>query len=153
MAGPAGPYLRSMSTAMLSLSRILARDAMHTPIVACGAGTDLGDVAALMAEHRVHCVVVDGISRDGNGEHLVWAVVSDLDLVRAAVSADPTTTAGHIARTPALSVDVDDDLVTVATLLVDTAASHAVVIEGERPAGVISTLDIVSAVPRPGLDE
>jgi len=136
-----------MSTAMLPLSRILARDAMHTPILACGAATDLGEVAGLMAEHRVHCVVVDGISRDGNGEHLVWAVVSDLDLVRAAVSADPTTTAGHIARTPALCVDVEDDLVTVATLLADNAASHAVVVEAERPVGIISTLDIASSVP------
>lgn len=135
---------------MLPLSRILARDAMHAPVVACDADADLGDVAALMAEHRVHCVVVEGISRDRGGEHLVWAVVSDLDLVRAAVAADPLTTAGHIAATPALCVDPQDDLVVVASLLADNDCSHAVVVEGERPVGVISTLDIASAVPRRG---
>jgi len=135
---------------MLPLSRILARDAMHSPVVACDAGTDLGDVAALMAEHRIHCVIVDGIRRDRGGEHLVWAVVSDLDLVRAAIAGDSLTTAGHIAATPALCVQPQDDLVVVATMLADNDCSHAVVVDGERPVGVISTLDIASAVPRSG---
>jgi len=30
-------------------------------------------------------MIVDGVRIDGNGEHVVWAIVSDSDLVRAAL--------------------------------------------------------------------
>ena len=69
---------------------------------AAGPETTLAEVAGLMAEHAVHCVVVDGIVRDAaGGDRLVWAVASDLDVARA-VSAGPgadAVTAGALART------------------------------------------------------
>lgn len=134
-----------MTTALIPLSQIIARDAMHTPVISCEPDTDLGEVAELMAKHRIHCVVVDGIRHARDGDHLVWGVVSDLDLVRAAISAGHDTTAGSIAATPAICVDPDDDLVVVAAMIADNDCTHAVVVEDERPVGVISTLDIASA--------
>lgn len=131
------------------LSSFSARDAMHAPVAAVDPSTELATIAALMSSRRIHCVVVDGIRRDGAGEHLVWGVISDLDLVRGALEQDPaTTTAGRLAGTEALCVDVEDDLETVASALVAHDCSHAVVVERERPAGVISTLDIAAVLGR-----
>ena len=100
------------------LSSILARDAMHAPIVACGPATDLDRVARLMATQRVHAIVVDGIL----GDRLVWGVVTDLDLIRVALNEFAPANAGEAARTEALTVDADDDLALVAGASSSTAA-------------------------------
>jgi len=127
------------------LHSIPVRDAMHAPIVACPPDTELDHVAKLMASHRVHAVVVDGI----RGDKLVWGVVTDLDLLRAALDASGATDAAGAARTEALTVDSADDLALVSRRLVEHACSHAIVVEGERPVGVISTLDVAAAIAAP----
>ena len=38
--------------------------------------------------HHVHGVVVDGVTRDAQGERLVWGILSDLDLVGAAAATE-----------------------------------------------------------------
>lgn len=126
----------------ISMDAIVARDAMHTPIFSVGPSASLSDVAGLMGKHRIHCVVVDGI----DDEHLVWRVVSDRDLLRATALSDETLTAGRIATTPILTVDPDDNLADVCRLLADRDATHAVVVDDERPVGIISTIDIASAI-------
>lgn len=132
-----------MSVASLpKLSSILARDAMHAPIVACRPDAGLDHVATLMASHRVHAVIVDGIL----GDRLVWGVVTDQDLISAALNEFAAANAGAAARTEALTVDAGDDLALVSRRLVEHACSHAIVVEGERPVGVISTLDVAAAI-------
>jgi predicted transcriptional regulator len=127
------------------LDSILARDAMHAPIVACRPDTDLDQVAKVMAAQRVHAVIVDGILDD----RLVWGVVTDLDLIRVALNEFAPANAGQAARTEALTVDVDDDLALVARRLVEHACTHAIVLKEGVPAGVVSTLDIASALAAP----
>ena len=127
------------------LHSTLARDAMHAPIVACGPDTALDQVAKLMASHRVHAVVVDGILDD----RLVWGVVSDQDLIGSAFNEFPPENAGQAARTQPLTVDADDDLASVSLRLVAHRCSHVIVVDGERPVGVVSTLDIAAAIAAP----
>lgn len=130
------------------LTSLLAREVMHAPVTAVDPSASLVDVATVLADRRIHCVVVEGVHTKDGAERLVWGVVSDRDLVRGALdlSADPT--AGDLAATEALCVDADDDLGTVCRLLVEHECSHVVVVERGRPAGVISTLDIASALGR-----
>jgi CBS domain-containing protein len=129
------------------LSSILARDAMHTPVVTCDADAPLSEVARLMGHHRIHAVVVHGLTaRGAGGRGDVLGVVDDLDLVRAAVADDGTATARAMAGTEPLTVGADDDLVAVATALAAHDCAHALVVDGERPVGVISTLDLASAL-------
>lgn len=137
-------------TVSLPLASKLARDVMHSPITACGPSTSLADVAAAMADQRIHCIVVDGITHDESGDRLVWSVVSDLDLVRGAIAGDRAT-AGSIAGSPVLCVDAADDLLVVAVALAENGTSHAVVTDDERPVGIVSTLDVVAAL-RPAPD-
>lgn len=131
-----------------TLQALTAADVMHAPIAAVDPSTPIADVALLMSRLRIHCVIVDGVTRDGAGEHLVWGVVSDLDLVRGALVPDDELTAGRLAGTHALCVDATDDLESVAALLVDHEASHAVVVQDERPVGVLSTLDVAGVLGR-----
>ena len=98
-----------------------------------------------MATQRVHSVVVDGIL----GDRLVWGVVTDLDLIRVALNEFAPANAGEAARTEALTVDADDDLALVARRLVEHGCSHAIVLDDGVPAGVVSTLDIASALAAP----
>jgi CBS domain-containing protein len=127
---------------------VLARDAMHSPVIACEPDASVADVAAVLASHRVHAVIVEDAARGARGERPRWGVVSDLDLLRAAVLADDDATAEAVAGTEPLTVGAADDLATVAALLVDHDCAHAIVVEDGRPVGVISTLDIASVVAR-----
>jgi CBS domain-containing protein len=135
-----------MSVLNTALSSIPARDAMHGAVVACDPSTPASSVAALMGGRKIHAVVVEGIVADDEGERLVWGVITDLDLVRAVVLTDGDPAAETFASTDAVTVDATDDLATVARVLVEQGCSHAVVVDDERPIGVISTLDIARAV-------
>lgn len=136
------------ATSVPALRGFTARGVMHGPVAAVDPSAELAELAAVMSSKRIHCVVVDGITRDARGEHLVWGVVSDLDLVRAALDDTPGMTAGRIAATEAICVDADADLESVAALLVANEASHVLVVEDERPVGVVSTFDVAGVLGR-----
>ena len=111
-------------------------------IVNCDPDTPREHVARLMAEERIHCVVVSGVARS---EERARAVVTDSDLLRAAVAQDAGT-AGDLARTEMVSVQADTPLVDVARVLLEHEVAHALVLERKRAVGVISTLDLVEAM-------
>jgi CBS domain-containing protein len=114
---------------------------MHEPVVSCAPDTPMSDVAALMAAHGIHGVLV----RDEP-----WSLISDRDLLRAAIGrGGASVTAGHIAGRPALRVEPDDDLVLVGAMIADHDCSHALVVDDGLPVGVISTLDIARAMAGP----
>jgi CBS domain-containing protein len=113
---------------------------MHEGVLTCGRDESLVDVARLMARHRIHSVVVsDGPS--------LWGVVSDLDLVAAASVRDlEAQVAGAAAATPALTIGPDETLQRATQLMVEHALAHLVVVENDRPVGVISTLDVAKTL-------
>jgi CBS domain-containing protein len=115
-------------------------------IVGCAADAPLSEVAWLMSEHRIHCVVVARVAVDGHGTRFLWGVVSDLDLVRAAAGGEDLT-AGQIAATEPLSALPSDSLADIARIMGEHDVAHLVVLdERERePIGVISTLDLARA--------
>ena len=79
---------------MPSLRHATVADAMHPGIVSCPPGASLVDAARLMATHRVHCIAVMGISRNGQSERFVWGLISDLDLMRAGIRLGPEADCG-----------------------------------------------------------
>jgi CBS domain-containing protein len=119
-------------------------EAMHEGVITCGRDESLAAVARLMADHRVHSVVVTDEPSDAPS---LWGVVSDLDLVAAAsVRELDEQVAGAAAATPALMIARDDTLQRAAQLMVEHALAHLVVVAGDRPVGVISTLDVAAAL-------
>jgi CBS domain-containing protein len=128
---------------MSPLSSLRVSGAMHYGVIACDRDTPLTEVARLMSEERVHCVVV--VDHDPRRP---WGLISDLDLTAAAsVRGLNGQTAGGTAATPVLTVAPDESLERAAQLMTEHGVAHLVVAEPDngRPVGVLSTLDIARA--------
>jgi len=121
-------------------------DAMHAGVVTCAGDTPLLQVAATMAEHGIHSVIVSDLGAAGPR----WGVVSDLDLVSAAVGGAGARTAREVAATPVVRVTSGDSLRHAAQLMAEYQTSHLVVVDaaGEDPVGIISTLDVAQVLSR-----
>ena len=119
---------------------------MHWGLIHCAPDTSLRTVAALMADERVHCVVVTENPREARS---LWGVVSDLDLVAAAtVRPLDGQLAGGTAMKPAVTAVPHETLEGAARRMTEHGVSHLVVIDvvGQQPLGVLSTLDVVDVL-------
>lgn len=124
---------------------LMIRDVMHPGIIDCPPQTPLREVASLMAEQDVHCVVVDGLARDHHHhEQLVWGILSDVDLMRAVGEERTDQQAGSMAATEIVTIAPNDDVHRAAQLMSEHECSHLVVVDPDenRPIGVISSLDV-----------
>jgi CBS domain-containing protein len=122
---------------------------MHRGVLNCPLEAPLRTVARMMALYRVHAIVAFGEDTDDADGPGLWGVVSDLDLVQAALSGElEDHTAGGAAITPALVVAPDDTVRRAAQLMSEHEVAHVVVVDREttRPVGVLSTLDIARAI-------
>jgi CBS domain-containing protein len=136
------------STKTSALDGTTVDEAMHTGVMTCAPETTLVDVARAMSQHRVHCLVVEGVTNDIHGERLSWMVLSDLDLVRAVHSDLRGLTAVAMARTEPLSIESSATLRQAARMMDEHRLSHLIATEGERPVGVVSTLDVAACAAR-----
>jgi CBS domain-containing protein len=134
----------------LELTHARVADAMHPGVLTCPRETPLRDVARMLALYNVHCVVVFGSEEEHEDvEERPWAVVSDLDVVGAAIAGDADEhTAGGSAGSPVVLISGSDTLAHAAQLMTEYQTSHLVVVDPDtmRPVGVISTLDIAAAL-------
>jgi CBS domain-containing protein len=121
---------------------------MTAGVISCSPDTPLRAVARLMADHSVHAVYVfdDGVEADETVE--LWGLVSDLDLVAAAMGPIDELTARESSVTPLVSVSSDERLGRAAQLMVENGVSHLAVTDpaSGRPLGVLSTLDVARSV-------
>ena len=132
---------------MPAFERASVADVMRPGVMSCAPDTPLVTVAQTMATHHVHAVVVAGIAHDDSGgDHLIWGLVSDMDIVRAAESGIEGHTAADAARTEVVTVDPSTPLRHAATLMDEHAGSHLIVTSGGHPVGVVSSLDIAGAL-------
>lgn len=127
------------------LSDLSVAAVMHVGVLTCDRETPLTDVARTMARQSVHCIVVE----NGSGDELPWGVVSDLDLVAAAmVRGLDEQTAGGSAASPIVLVRPDETLERAVQLMTAYGSAHLLVVDttGPHPVGVLSTLDIAAAL-------
>jgi CBS domain-containing protein len=122
-------------------------DVMHPGLVSCPSETPLPVVARMMGNYRVHAVVLLPGHRadDSRG----WAVVSDVDVLNAALADDfAERTAGATAATPAVTVGPDETLARAIELMTASKVTHLIVVEpgSGRPMGVVSTLDVTKVL-------
>ena len=132
---------------MPAFERATVADVMRPGVMSCAPDAPLLTVAQTMATHHVHSVVVAGIATDAaGGDHLVWGLVSDMDVVRAAESGIEGHTAADAARTEVVTVDPSTSLAEAAKLMDQHDTAHLIVTSGGQPAGVVSSLDIAGAL-------
>ncbi len=130
-----------------AFERATVADVMRPGVMSCAPDAPLVTVAQTMATHHVHCVVVAGIATDDSGgDHLVWGLLSDMDMVRAAEAGIEGHTAADAARTEVVSVDLSTPLAEAAALMDEHGTAHLIVTAGGQPAGVVSSLDIAGAL-------
>jgi CBS domain-containing protein len=137
------------TTEHTSLGDLCVADAMHAGVLTCSLATPLRLVAQTMVTHRIHCVVVYEGDRGPPGTDSLWGVVSDLDLVAAAITQDlDERTAGATAASPVVMVPQTETLERAAQLMQEYGTTHLVVVDSEsvQPVGVLSTLDIARLV-------
>jgi CBS domain-containing protein len=97
----------------------------------------------MMAEHRVHSVVVtdlDGVSESA------WGIVTDVDLLRSIGAPIDELTAGTAAATELLTVGPSADLEAAARTMAGHELTHLVVVSQGKPIGVLSSLDVAAAI-------
>jgi CBS domain-containing protein len=136
-----------MTTIVSQIRDLRVIDAMHPGMISCPPETTLRTVARMMASYRVHAIVVHAHADTPGGEH--WGVVTDADLVQAALDADlDGVTAEQIAASPVLIVTTVDPLERVIQLMVEHEVTHVIAVERHsgRPLGVVSTLDVARAL-------
>jgi CBS domain-containing protein len=127
-------------------ARLRVADAMHPGMVSCPAETPLGTVARMMATYRVHAIFVH--DRSGEPASESWGVVTDDDVLLAALAGELDTDAVRVAAAPVLALTRTESLSHAMQLMREHEVSHLVVVDGpsERPVGVVSTLDVARVV-------
>lgn len=128
-----------------SFGRATVADVMRSGVVTCTPDASLVTVARAMANHRVHAVVVGGISPGGAAEP-VWGVISDMALIRAARDGITGHYAGDIVEPDVVTVELSTLLPDVARVMDEEATAHLVVTSQGRPCGVVSSLAIAEAL-------
>jgi CBS domain-containing protein len=139
------PTLTDTETPAQILARTRVRAAMQLGLFECEPDADLRAVARIMAERRIHAVVVPNVAGRGSSRgRLAWGLVSDVELMRALRPGMERTTAGELAREHAVAVLPADTLEHAARLMAEHGTAHVVVVSPDtgRPVGMVSTLDI-----------
>lgn len=138
--GPARPLVSATSLDATAVGAV-----MHPGVVTCLPDDSMVRVAGVMADLRIHCVAVVGAARrNGDDEHFVWGLLSDMDVLHAVNRAGAELTAGELAVTSPLALSEDAGLDRAASLMVEHDATHVVVVDATgTPAGVVSTLDVL----------
>jgi CBS domain-containing protein len=127
------------------LDRMRVEDVMHAGLVACNPDTALPAIARILAEERIHCVVVNGVEHTRDGERLTWGVINDRDLMRALDAGDGGVTAAQLALPAEPTVDAAEPLSRAIQLMASYDVSHLLVVEKGYPVGMISGLDVARA--------
>lgn len=116
--------------------------AASVAILAIPPTAGLLDAARLMADARIHAVV---IADDAASEP---QLITDLDLISAVNSGRfQELSAQDLAPSTAVRVREDDSLEHASQLLADEGVTHLIVHDGQgAPTGVLSSLDLARAV-------
>lgn len=138
-----GPVPAGRTLERVASDELRVEDVMHPGVIFCAPESPLRHAARLMARHRVHAIVVLGDDEEGG----LWGVVSDGDLAAAIAAGDlGGLTAGGTARTPVVTITREERVVDAAAVMTDHGVAHLLVVdEGDRPVGVVSTLDLARA--------
>lgn len=123
-------------------------DVMHRGLLTCASSTTLGEAAALLAEHRVHALVV----AEPGGRPL--GVLADFDLLagewlaRDEQSREVMTrmTAGELMTAPPRTIDAGAEVGEAAERLHRERLARLLVVEGGEAVGVVAVSDLVATL-------
>jgi CBS domain-containing protein len=125
------------------------REVMNQGIVACSQTASIAEVARVMTGCRVHCVAVV-MAREGAAGHptIIGGIVSDIDLLRWATSADTHGPISALARHPVVTIAPTPSVREAAETMADRGIDHLVVADRDQatPLGILSALDVAGVL-------
>jgi predicted transcriptional regulator len=124
---------------------------MSSPVITCPGDATLGEVAALLLEHRIHGVVVPDEAGDAAG------VISDSDLMAGEwLATDEESlmtmralTARELMTSPLVTIDAEADAADAAARLRSERLARLFVTQPAGVVGVVATSDLVRLLVRP----
>lgn len=132
-----------------SFDRCIVGDVMSMGVVSARPDATLREVAASMAESRVHSVVITDLELS-SGEPRGWGIVTDVDVLEATRRDLDALTARDCAASELITVTPGESLEHATQLMSEHEASHLLVADPEtgRPVGMVSSLDIAAVIAR-----
>jgi CBS domain-containing protein len=123
-------------------------DVMRRGVIFCQRQATAAELAKTMIAHGVHSVAVEGHAHNDNRNPTVWGIVSDVDLLAAALDPNAPATAGDLARQEVIVIRATRPIREAAVTMATYRANHLVVIDPDTqvPVGFISPLDVVKAL-------
>jgi len=126
----------------------LVKDLMHRGLITCKPETSLGQVAALLAQHHVHALVVAEDSTTPLG------IISDFDLLAGEwLSVDEESldtmrklTARDLMTSPIETVDAGTSVEVAAKRMAEKSIHRMLATEAGQPVGVISISNFVANI-------
>lgn len=127
-----------------------AKDIMTAPAVCVRPSTQLGEIAAILADNGFTAVPVVGADGDLVG------LVSEADLIRErfglhphpAEPGEPRLTAADVMTSPVEFVRPDTSLSALAKCMITGRRRSVPVVEGQRVVGVVTRRDVVATMAR-----
>jgi CBS domain-containing protein len=121
---------------------------MRRGVIFCERQAAAHELAETMVANGVHSVAVLGHTQNERHDPTVWGIVSDVDLLAAAVDPDALGTAGDLAHQPVITIRATRPIREAAETIATYRVNHLVVIDGEMqtPVGFIAPLDIAQAL-------
>ena len=128
-----------------TLSGLTIGDAMRPGVVSCRPEEGLASVAATMAGHGIHAMVLEPLTSRNP------LIVTDLEVIRALLTRPDGTCAGEIARELAPTLPSDALLDQAVAKMAELYVAHVLVTDpaSGAPCGVISSFDLVAVISGP----
>jgi CBS domain-containing protein len=125
-----------------------ARDVMHPGLITCRPEAHMREMAEVLVSSHIHALVVT----DSDGELL--GIVADSDLLAGewlaedeeSLAAMRTMTAGELMTAPVVTIAAEGSVEDAAAVLGREHLSRLVVIDDDRPVGIVAISDLVAQV-------
>ena len=126
------------------LTGLTVRDAMRPGLITCLPSNGLPTLAAILVAHGVHAMVLEPA---GDGEPLI---VTDMELVRAALEQSDDVSAGDLAHVPVVALPSDAPLDLAVARMVERYVPHVLATDPATgaPCGMLSSFDIAKVLGR-----
>jgi CBS domain-containing protein len=144
--GPAKMYGAGMSAnrpnAAVALDHLTVREAMRAQIVTCKPDDALTSLAMAMATEGIHAIVLEP-KLDA-----APLIVTDLDLVRAALSTTAAMHARDLTHDPIVTLSADASLDQLTATMAEREVEHVLATDPDsgEPCGIVSSFDVVALI-------
>jgi CBS domain-containing protein len=125
-----------------ALSGVTVLGAMRPGVVTCLPDDGLAKLAAIMVTHGIHAVVLAPLERAAP------LIVTDLELVRAALERGGDARTAEIAREPVATLATGEPLEDAVALMAERYVAHLLATEpgSGAPAGIVSSFDVAAVL-------